>query len=138
MALLCALLLAAAWGSVVQSHWNMQALSALGLEIPMALRLQTIGHDLVHFAPVYGGIVAAGWLPALAVASWWVARRPAWRTALLAIAAGAGMAAAVRSVDALAPMPVFIDATRHWPGMLLMVAGATIAGGLYARLTRRG
>ncbi len=133
--LLSALLLAAAWGSVVQTHWNMQALSALGVEIPALLRLQTIGHDLVRFLPVYAGIVAAGWLPALALASWMANHRPAWRNLLMAAGAAAGMAAAVRTVDALAPMPVFIDATRHLPGMLLMALGAAVAGLLHARLT---
>jgi hypothetical protein len=34
-------------------------------------------------------------------------------------------------------MPVFIDATRHLPGLLAMVTGAVIAGLFYARLTAR-
>lgn len=67
-----------------------------------------------------------------------LARRwPAGRMALLAAAAGVGMVAAVRTVDAVAPLPVFIDATRHLPGLLAMTAGAVIAGVVYARLTPR-
>ena len=42
-----------------------------------------------------------------------------------------------RGVDAVAPMPVFIDATRHLPGLLAMAAGAVLGGLLYARLTAR-
>ena len=53
-------------------------------------------------------------------------------------AAGAGMVAAVRSIDAVAPMPVFIDATRHRPGLVAMAAGAVLAGWVYAVLTGRG
>ena len=34
-------------------------------------------------------------------------------------------------------MPVFIDATRHLPGLLAMATGAVIAGLLYALLTAR-
>lgn len=135
--LLLAWLLAAAWGSVVQTQWNLQALVGVGVEIPWPERLRQTGQDLLAFSPVYGGILAAGWLPALAVAAllarWW----PAGRTALLAVAAGAGMVAAVRTVDAVAPMPVFIDATRDLPGLLTMAAGAVLAGLLYARLTSR-
>lgn len=56
---------------------------------------------------------------------------------LLAAAAGAGMVAAVRAVDAVAPMPVFIDATRHLQGQLAMATGAAISGLLYALLTAR-
>lgn len=137
-ALLLALLVAAAWGSVVQTQWNLQALVGVGVEIPAVLRLRTTLQDLLGFAPVYASIVAAGWLPALAVAALLARRWPAGRTALLAVAAGAGVVAALRSIDAVAPMPVFVDATRHWPGLLAMAAGAVFGGWLYARMTARG
>ena len=91
--------------------------------------------DLISFAPVYAGILAAGWLLALPVALLLARRWPVWRSPLLAVAAGAGMVAAVRTVDMVAPMPVFIDATRHLPGLLAMSAGAVVAGLLYALLT---
>ena len=130
-------LLATAWGSVVQTQFNLQALVALGVDVPPGLRALTTLKDLVGFAPVYAGILAAGWLPALGVAAWLARRRPAWRTALLTSAAGLGMMAAVRAVDAVAPMPVFIDATRGWPGLLTMAAGAALGGLLYARVTQR-
>lgn len=135
--LLLAWLLAAAWGSVVQTQWNLQALVGLGVEIPLTERLLMTGQDLMGFAPVYGGILAVGWLPALVVAALLARRWPAGRAPLLAMAAGVGMVAAVRAVDAVAPMPVFIDATRHLPGLLAMAVGAVMAGWLYARLTKR-
>jgi hypothetical protein len=135
--LLLAWVLAAAWGSVVQTLWNMQALEDVGVNITTGEWLRVIGQDLLGFAPVYGGILAVGWLVALPVASglarWW----PTGRSALLAAAAGSGMVAAVRAVDAVAPMPVFIDATRGLAGLLTMAAGAVLAGWLYARLSAR-
>lgn len=136
--LVLAWLLATAWGSVVQTQWNLQALVALGLDLPLALRLQTTAQDLLAFGPVYAGIVAAGWLPAVVVALGLARRWPAGRTALLAAAGGVGLIAAVRAVDAVAPMPAFIDATRGWPGLLAMAAGAALAAGLYGLLSRRG
>ncbi len=129
--------LAAVWGSVVQTRWNLQALVEVGVSIPAGTWWRVVGQDLLGFAPVYGGILAVGWLIALPVASglarWW----PAGRSALLASAAGIGMVSAVRAVDAAAPMPVFIDATRDLPGLLTMAAGAVLAGWLYARLSAR-
>ena len=136
--LVLAWLLATAWGSVVQTQWNLQALVALGLDLPLALRLQTTAQDLLAFGPLYAGIVAAGWLPAVVVALGLARRWPAGRTALLAAAGGVGLIAAVRAVDAVAPMPAFIDATRGWPGLLAMAAGAALAAGLYGLLSRRG
>ena len=70
------------------------------------------------------------------VAAFLARRWPAWRSPLFAAAAGLGMMAAVRAVDAVAPMPAFIDATRGLPGLLAMAVGAVLAGWLYARLTR--
>ena len=129
--------LAAVWGSVVQTRWNLQALEEVGVSIPAGTWWRVVGQDLLGFAPIYGGILAVGWLIALPVASglarWW----PAGRPTLLASAAGVGMVAAVRAVDAVAPMPVFIDATRGLPGLLAMAAGAVVAGWLYVRLCAR-
>ena len=135
--LLLAWLLAAAWGSVVQTQFNLQALVDLGVPMPAALRTETTWRDLVGFGPIYAGILAAGWLPALGAAAWLARRQPAWRSPLFAAAAGLGMIAAVRAVDAVAPMPNFIDATRSLTGLLLMAVGAVLAGWVYARLTRR-
>jgi hypothetical protein len=135
--LLLALILASAWGSVVQTQWNLQALVGLGVDITAAERGRATWQDLLGFAPVYAGILAAGWLLALPVATIMARRWPAWRSPLLAAAAGVGMVAAVRAIDAVAPMPVFIDATRHWPGLLAMAVGAVMAGLLYALLTAR-
>lgn len=135
--LLLACLLAAAWGSVVQTQWNLQALVGVGVDIPASERARATWQDLIGFAPVYAGILATGWLPALPVAAFLARRWPAWRSPLLAAAAGVGMVAAVRAIDALAPMPVFIDATRHLSGLLAMAAGAVVGGFVYARLTAR-
>jgi hypothetical protein len=134
--LLLALVIAAAWGSVAQTQWNLQALVELGVQIPLAERIRVTGQDLIGFAPVYAGILAAGWLPALVVAAFLARRLPVWRAPLLAVASGVGMVAAVRTVDAVAPMPVFIDATRDLPGLLAMASGAVVAGWFYAKLTR--
>lgn len=135
LALVAGWLLAAAWGSVVQTQFNLQALVALDVPVPPGLRALTTLQDLARFAPVYAGILAAGWLPALGLSAWLARRWPAARTALFTTAAGVGMVAAVRAVDAFAPMPVFIDATRGWVGLLGMAAGAALGGWLYARLS---
>lgn len=135
LAMVAGWLFAAAWGSVVQTQFNLQALVALDVPMPLGVRALTSLQDLAGFAPVYAGILAAGWLPALGLAAWLAKRWPAARTALFTAAAGVGMVAAVRAVDAIAPMPVFIDATREWPGLLSMAAGAALGGWLGAHLS---
>lgn len=137
LAVVAGWLVAAAWGSVVQTQFNLQALVALGVPVPAGLRALTTLQDLAGFAPLYAGILAAGWLPALGLADCLARRWPAARTALFTAAAGIGMVVAVRAVDALAPMPVLIDATRGWPGLLSMAGGAALGGWLCARLSTR-
>jgi len=132
-----ALLFATVWGTLVQTQFNLAAVTGLGVEIPLPTRALTAAQDLAGFGPVYAGIVLAGWLPAFAVAAWLSARRPAWRTALYALAATAGLVAAVRMVDAVAPMPVLIYATRTWVGLGCMAIGSGLGGALFAAWSRQ-
>ena len=133
LAFAAAWLLASAWGSVVQTQFNLAALTGLAVEVPLALRLLTSLQDLVSFGGVYAGIVLAAWLPAFAVAAWLARRWPGGGVALFAAAAGVGVIVAIRIVDAVAPMPVFIDATRSTAGLLTMALGSALAGALFAR-----
>lgn len=132
LGLIAAWLLATVWGSVVQTQWNLQALVALEVPVPLALRATTTLQDLAGFAPLYGALVAAGWLPAFALAAGMARRLPSWRLPLFIAAATVGLVVAVRAVDAVAPMPVFIDATRSTTGLLAMAAGAALGGWLLA------
>jgi hypothetical protein len=135
-AFVLAVLLAAVWGSVVQTQFNLQALAALGVELPLALRLRTTLQDLAGFAPMFAGVVFAAWLPAWAVAAGLSRLWPPGRSALYALAGALSVAVAIRLIDAAAPMPVLIDATRSLAGLLAMVAGCAVAGAAFARWTR--
>lgn len=130
-------LIAIVWGSLVQTQFNLNALVALGVEMPLRLRLLTSAQDLAGFAPVYAGIVLAAWLPAFPVAARLARSVPHLRTVLFALAAGVALLAAVRIGDAVAPMPVLIDATRGLGGLLAMAAGSAAGGALFAFWTRK-
>jgi len=136
LAFALAWLLATVWGTVVQTQFNLQALARLGVEMPLQLRALVSAQDLVGFGPLYAGVVLAAWLPALAVAIVLARRWPAWRGGLIPLAAGAGLIVAVKVADAVAPMPVFIDATRGLGGLLSMAAGCVLAGVVFERRTR--
>ena len=135
-AFLGALLAAAAWGSIAQTQITLNALVALDVALPWGLRGRTTLQDLVAFGPVDAGMVLVAWLPAFAIAGWLARRAPRWRGVLFTLAGGAALAAAFACADAVAPMPVFIDATRGVPGTLAMVLGGVLGGALYARWTR--
>lgn len=129
-----ALLLAAAWGSIVQTQFNLHALAAF-VDIPLRVRLLTTLQDLAGFGSLYALMLLVAWLPAFAVAMLIARRWPAARTALYALAAGVAVVVAIRATDAAVPPPVLIDATRGLPGLLAMAAGCVAGGALFARWT---
>ncbi len=131
-----ALLVAAAWGSLVQTQFNLGALTALGVDMPLRLRALTSLQDLLGFGPAYLGIVLAGWLPAFPVAALLARRFTSRRLGSYGLAAGVGVVVAIRAVDAVAPMPVLIDATRGTVGLVAMALGGVFGGALFAYWTR--
>jgi hypothetical protein len=135
LAFVGALLIAAAWGSVVQTQFNLHALTAF-VDIPLRVRLLTTLHDLAGFGSLYALMLLVAWLPAFLVAMLLARRWPAARTALYALAAGVAVVVAIRATDAAVPPPVLIDATRGIMGLLAMAAGCVIGGALFARWTR--
>jgi glucose/arabinose dehydrogenase len=135
LAYFAALFLGTVLGSFIQTQFNLLALRSLGVDIDLGTRLTTTVQDLVNFGPVYGAILGTSLLvsQALAVAlAKWAA--PRWLIPLCAFGAACGLWAAVRLVDALAPVPTLIAATRSFTGILAMAASAAVAGWVFGRL----
>ncbi len=134
---LLAVLIAAAWASIVQTQFNLAALEQLGITVPSALRWQTTGQDLLGFAPLFA-IIA---IPALAIAfplAALLARgAPAARYGWFALGGWIGLIVAIRSVDALVPPTVLIAATRSAIGLAAVAFGGVLAGLAYVRVVRR-
>jgi hypothetical protein len=132
-----AALIADAWGSIVQTQFNIASLQSIGGEISVPLRLKMTAMDLLGFTPIYGVIVLLGLACALPVASWLARAWPTQRTSLYTLAGMVGIATAIRIVDIATPAPTLIAATRGLTGWLLMALGGAIAGWWFARRTRR-
>ena len=136
LAFAAALLLATAWGSLVQTQYNLAALQGLGQPIDSATRWRTSVQDLLGFGPVYAAIVLAAWLPAFAVVFWLGHRSGVSRACLLPLASSLSLIVAIRLIDAFAPMPVLIYATRTLEGLLAMAMGGLLGGLLFSWLAR--
>ncbi|SEA19667.1 PQQ-dependent sugar dehydrogenase [Alkalimonas amylolytica] len=127
-------LLAVLLSTLAQTQFNLLALQQLGIAISFSERLTTSLHDLRHFAPVYAAIFSCSYLVSQSIAFWlrrWVASR--WQVALFALAAGIGLLCTLLLVNALAPMPTLIAASRSLPGLLSLLLMAALAGALFAR-----
>ena len=119
---LMALLLGASLGSVIQSLFNLQAISALTGSVPFMLWLQTIAHDLLHFMP----LLAVIFLPIMLVSLLATALlRRYLALSLLATSFGVtvlGTWLALLIINQLAPMPTLIALNRSTMGTLLLLS----------------
>ncbi len=135
IAFIFAWLSAAVLGSLIQTQFNLQALQSLGVTIEPGVRLATSWQDLVNFGPVYAFLFAPGFLvsqTAALVLARLIQHR--WQGLWCAIAAALGLWLTFVIVNALAPMPTLIAATRSAEGTAAMLASAAFAGWLFGRL----
>lgn len=137
LAAVIAVLIGAVLGSLVQTQVNLAALTGLGVMVTPGQRLAALGHDLLSFAPIYAGLLAVILLPALAITGGLlrVLRWP-WPGAWYALGGAVGLWAGLALVNAFAPMPTLIAATREVPGLLAMMATAGLAGWVFSWLAR--
>jgi hypothetical protein len=137
MAWALGVVVAGALGSVIQSQFNLARISGLGESIGLATRLQTTGHDLVHFAPIYLIIVALGFLIALVVAGALVRRLPGHGGWLFPLAGFLAVAAALGLMNAMLPVTV-IGAARSVAGFIALCLAGALGGWLHWRTLLAG
>ncbi len=133
-----AVLIAAVTGCIAQTQINLAALINLGAEIPPALRLDVTIQDLLGFGPVYFAMVFTAFIPALLFAHFLARHWPRLRNLIFISAGALSLLITFKLVDAFAPMPTLIAATRGIVGTLLMMSGGALGGWFFARGYRRG
>jgi hypothetical protein len=136
LAWLVAAVVTAALGSIIQTQFNLAAIAALGAPVPMGARLQTTLQDLAGFAPMFGLVGAAGFVPALVVAALLSWRRPEWRVVLYPLAGAAALVTAVLLMNALLPVTP-IGATRSASGIVALGLAGLAGGAAFAALMPR-
>ncbi len=137
-AFLVAVVIAIAWGSVVQTQYNLAALASIGADIEPVRMNATLRDLFSGFFPTYGGYVV---LPALLVGfavTEFVSRRflPRLRLALYALAGFIAILVAIHLVNALSPVALLVGATRDWSCTFWMSAGGVLSGLVFAWMTR--
>jgi len=136
LAWLAAVLTASVLGAVVQTQFNLAALTQLGATISLPMRLLTTAEDAIFFGSTYALLVALALLLAFACASL-LARRLPQRAMLLFVLAGAvGIFVLLSALNLALPMTP-IAATRNLAAIPLMALGGAAAGWVYWRLSWR-
>ena len=138
LAFVVALIVGVVLGTVVQTQFNLMALQELGVEISLAVRWSTTLADLGGFAPLYGAMFGVSFLlSTLITGGLLTLMELGYRPLFHALGATAGLWVTFALVDALAPPPTLIAATRTASGLGAMLITAAIAGALFACLTAR-
>lgn len=136
LAWLAAVLCATVLGSLVQTQRALAAIADMGVPVPFGLRLQTSAQDLLGFGPLWGGVVAAGFLIALPVAGLLARWRPGWRGLLFPLAGAVALVAALllmRQLMGLMP----VAGARGDLGLLLFALAGASGGAVYVWLAPR-
>ena len=133
LAFLAASVLTVVWGSIVQTQYNLAALTGIGAVIGPGINLRATLTDIFSgFSLTYGGYVV---VPALLVAffvAWLVARRTGAALAWFGLAGGLAILAGIPLVNWLSPLALLIGASRDWSCVFLMAAGGVAGGLLFA------
>lgn len=143
LAFLVAVVAAIAWGSVVQTQYNLAGLASIGADVD-AVRVQTTFRDLFSgFFPTYGGYIVLPSLlvsfivAALVVKMWLPHAALAARMALFAIAGGLAILIGIPLVNWLSPLALLIGASREFSCTAWMAVGGIWAGLIFAAMTQR-
>lgn len=131
-----AVLLTAAFASVLQTQYNLAMLQALGAPMPGDVRLRATCLDLLGFAPLFALLAGAGFIFALPAATYLGAALPLLRWPLFALAGALAVWLAMSLVNALLPMPTLIGANRSLLGTLGLMACGSLGALLFAWLSR--
>lgn len=143
LAFLIAVVVAIAWGSVVQTQYNLAALSSIGVDVD-TVRMNTTLRDLFSgFFPTYGGYIVLPSLLVAFIAAWlvmwkWLPADPlAARLALFALAGGLAILIGIPLVNWLSPLALLIGASRDFSCTAWMAVGGAVAGLVFAAMTHR-
>ncbi|MDR8013171.1 hypothetical protein ACMHYQ_11265 [Ectopseudomonas guguanensis] len=137
LAFVLAVLLASLLASIFQTQTNLAALQALGVPVPLDVRLGTTGLDLLGFAPTFILLSALGFLVALPLAVWFVRRMPKLRWPIFVLAGAMAIWSALALANAVAPMPTLIAADRSPFGTLGLMACGSVGALLFGLLGRQ-
>lgn len=133
---LLAVLIAVVLGTIVQTQVNLADLSAMGVPVPLDVRLQTTAKDLLGFTPLMTILVGASFLIALPAAELVSRVLKPMRVLVYFLAGAVGIWVAFQAVDWYAPPPVFVAASRDWPGLLAVMAAVGVGSAVFGLITR--
>lgn len=135
-AFLPALILAFVLGSAISTQVILANVEAMGLEVPLDIRMSTTLEDIAGMASTYLMLIAVAFILAFPVAGWLTKRLSGQRTLLFMIAGFTAVAVLNLALTAALGIHV-LPATRTLPGLLGQCLAGAAGGGCYGWLRNR-
>ena len=133
---IAAVLVTLAVASFAHTHFTIEALRAVGAEVPPSIAMATVRGDFIGLAPALGAVIAIALLLGFIVAG--IARRFIRLPRPLAFAlAGAAAFATALWLMRLSYEITPIASARTWAGFLTLAAAGALGGLVFASVSRR-
>jgi len=124
-------------GSIASTHFVLQGLTDLGVDIPFSDRLSMTLQDILGIAPMYGAIFGIGLIIAFVVAIFVTRLAPSLRWFVYLVAGATAMAVTLMTLQLAFDGIMPISGARTAGGFIAQVAVGAIAGYVFAKLTPR-
>lgn len=135
LAFICAVIVATVLGAIFHTQFILARLVDMGIDIPFAERWSTTLHDIGGMAPLFGAVIALGFLVAFIAGALVYRWAGVQRNLVYAVAGAVAIAVALGLMGMVYEMTPIASA-RSWAGFIAqMVAGAS--GGLAFALISR-
>lgn len=121
-------------GSLIQSNINLIEINDLGASLGTGDWLQTVGHDLLTFAPFFALLVGTAFIFAFPVAARLSRSLPIPEAILMPLAGVVGIMLANFLANWFAPVSTIIAATRTLSGYLAIVSTGALGGLVYFKM----
>lgn len=122
-------------GSIAHTQFVLAGLTALGVEIPVSDRLSTTFQDIVGMGPMFGMIIAIGFLVAMSAAALVYSFVGTQRYVVYGVAGAVALAVALMAMGIVYDITPIAGARTTIGFIAQMIAGA-VKGLTFARLTR--
>ncbi len=128
--------------TAIATQITLQELVALGIDVPMGIRIESVVRDLEGFTPTLGPILVIGFLIAFLVAAAVIHFIPTWRTFGYTLAGFTTVIVMMMAITAFYAFQLHsnitpVPASRTLIGLLTMAVGGAIAGWTFAMVSAR-
>lgn len=135
LAFVAAVIVTTILGAAFHTQFVIGRLTDLGIAVPFADRMSTTLHDIAGMAPLFGAVIATGFLIAFLTGALVYRFAGVQRDLIYVIAGAAAIAVALSAMAAVYNITPIAGA-RSWLGFMAQMAAGAVGGYVFALISR--